>query len=266
MLIYILITPKIHEALHYAESKDRYNRLCQESWVNAEARKGMNYTAATLKSIDLNVLNDLFKQYMNFVPPRLLHDIDYVSIGMLMPSADHGFPHTRPDRLVCFPQSASLPSLQTFIHELWHVHQRQYSDLWKKMYTQVWGFKEWRDKDELPDELRKQMRINPDTVNYGLYCWKNEWVPLPIFTSPTRPQMNECAIWFWNTRTKLWKKTPPEAWSAYFSSPIVPASANEHPNELSAYMLSTISHDMRSPPAFAALVDAIGRTAFYIRE
>jgi hypothetical protein len=270
MLIYILITPKIHEALYYAESKDRYNRLCNESSSNSEARHGMNYTAASLSETDIQVLNNLFKNYVPFVPPRLLHDIDYISIATLMPSADGGFPHTRPERLICFPQSASLPSLQTFIHELWHIHQRKYPDLWKRLYLNIWGFKEWRDEGDakLPEELRKQIRINPDTLGIngdrGLYCWKNEWVPLPIFLSPSRPKMNDCAIWFWNIRTMKWRQSPPEAWTAFFSSPLVPSSANEHPNELSAYMLSSIEYDMRSPPAFVALKDAIGRTAFHI--
>ena len=266
MKIHILITPKIHEALHYAESKDKYNKLCNESPANASAREGMNYTAASLSNVDINVLNNLFNQYVKLVPPRILSDLDYVSIAMLMPSADNGFPHTRPDRLICFPESGALPSLQTFIHELWHIHQRKYPDLWNRLYTTVWGFKQWRGEAELPMELMKQIRINPDTLTYGLYCWKDEWVPLPIFTSPSRPRMNECAVWFWNVRTKRWRQTPPEAWNAYFSSHLIPPSANEHPNELSAYMLSTIGHDMRTPPAFAALVDAIGRTAFYIRS
>jgi hypothetical protein len=266
MLFYILTTPKIHEALHYAESKDKYNRLCRDSPANAEARNRMNYTAASLNNVDINVLNNLFNQYTNFVPPRLLHELDYVSIGMLMPSADKGFPHTRPDRLICFPQSAALPSLETFIHELWHIHQRKYPELWHKLYTKVWGFKEWRGEMELPEDLLRQIRINPDTLLYGLYCWRDEWVPLPIFTSPTQPRMDECSIWFWNTKTRRWRQTPPETWTAYFSSHIIPDSANEHPNELSAYMLSKIAHDIKSPPAFVDLVNSIGRTAFYIKN
>ena len=266
MLVYILLTPKIHEALYYAEDKDKYNKICNESRANAEARSGMNYTAAMVSQVDYNVINDLLKQYIKLLPQRLINDLDYVSIALLMPSADNGYPHTRPDRLICFPQSSSLPSLETFIHELWHVHQRKYHDLWHKLYTTVWGFKRWYDEDkELPDELRKQLRINPDTSLYGLYCWKDEWVPLPVFLSPTRPRMNDCAVWFWNIRTKRWRQTIPETWSEYFSSSLLPASAHEHPNELSAYMLSTLSHDMRRPPAFAALVDSIGITAFHIR-
>lgn len=268
MKIHILLTPKIHEALHYAESKDDYNEECNNSLANMKARDGMNYTAATLSSVDINVLTNLFNEYTKLCPPRLLRDLDYVSIAVLMPSADNGFPHTRPDRLVCFPQSASLPSLQTFIHELWHVHQRKYPDLWRTLYMNVWGFKKWsggEDGSDLPDELQRQTRINPDTMLYGMYCWRDEWVPIPVFLSPTRPRMNDCGIWFWNIRTKKWRQTAPDAWNAYFSSPLLPSSAHEHPNELSAYMLSTLGHDMRTPPAFADLVRAIGITAFYFR-
>lgn len=273
MKIHILLTPKIHEALHYAESKDGYNEECSDSLANAKARDGMNYTAAALTSVDINVLTNLFNEYMKMCPPRLLREIDYASIAMLMPSADSGFPHTRPDRLICFPQSGALPSLQTFIHELWHIHQRAYPGLWKKLYMEVWGFKEWRggagsgsgSVDDLPDELQRVIRINPDTMLYGLYCWRDEWVPIPVFLSPSRPRMNDCAVWFWNIRTKRWRQSMPDAWSAYFSSSMLPASAHEHPNELSAYMLSTLGHDMRTPPAFADLVKAIGVTAFYFR-
>jgi hypothetical protein len=264
MLIYILPTPKIHEALYYAESKDKYNRACGESRKNADARQGMNYTAAALTDVDFNMYNQLFKEYIRFVPQRLLRDIDYASIAILMPSADNGFPHTRPDRLVCFPQSASLPPLETFIHELWHIHQRAHRDLWHRLYTVTWGFKPW-NSEGIPEELRSQIRINPDTMMYGLYCWRDEWVPLPIYNSPTRPRMNDCSVWFLNVKTGRWRQTVPEAWAEYFSHPMIPASAHEHPNELSAYMLSLLGHDMRGPPAFVALKSAVGMTSFFVK-
>jgi hypothetical protein len=260
MDLYILSSEECRTALQYAESKDAYITQCLDSRANYIARTNTVYKPAILSDSDFTAYDQLLTEFVRHIPARLKKELDYASIAIIMPSADNGFPHTRPDKIICFPQSASMPLLQTFIHELWHLHQRRYPDLWNKLYTQSWGFSKWNGY--LPDELGANIRLNPDTIQYGLFCWRKEWVPLPIFLSPTNPQMNESAIWFFNIQTRRWKHSPPEAWSDYFGSSHIPPSANEHPNELSAYMLSQITHDTRGPPAFVDLVKAVGVTSF----
>lgn len=263
MKLYILFGDKGKEALHYAERNDRYITACLESPANSRARMGTIYQVANLSPVEMNTYTQLFEEYKRHVPRRLLADLDYVSIVILMPSADTGFPHTRPDRLICFPHSGRLPSLSTFIHELWHIHQRTYPDLWARFYEKIWKCKLY-SIDNIPDELYSHMRINPDTLAQRVYCWRDTWVALPIFQSPTQPQLGECSVWFLNIRTGVWRKSAPVEWAEYFGGDErqIPASAHEHPNELSAYMLSLLSHDAKGSPAFRDLVSSVGVTAF----
>jgi len=261
MNIYILCNARASEALAYAEQKDNYIEECLDSRANARARMGTSYTPAKLSDTEVGAMRTLFDEYRRHMPMRIQRDIDYASIVFLMPSADTGFPHTRPDQLICFPQQATLPSMETFLHELWHVHQRKYPDLWKRLYKNVWKFRPF-PLEQIPAELREHMRINPDTMLDGPYCWRDTWVPLPIFQSPTQPRLGDCSIWFYNVGTRLWKKSAPVEWSAYFGN-VLPPTAHEHPNELSAYMLSTMSQEqVGAPPAFRDLSASVGAISF----
>lgn len=248
-------------ALAEAESIDQYITDCQYSALNKLARANTAYTPAKLGEKEYSVYSSLFIEYKKHIPRRLETDIEYVNIIILMPSADTGLPHTRPGNIICFPQSATLPSLKTFIHELWHIHQRLFPAIWSKIYKEIWNFTTYNGND-IPDELYNHVRINPDTVTRGLFCWKNEWVPLPIFLSPTQPKMSDCAIWYWNTKTKQIRHEAPTAWKDIFFNSILPSSSYEHPNELSAYMLSEFTFDMKSPPAFLQLAHGMGATSF----
>jgi hypothetical protein len=266
MKLYILFGDKGKEALDYAERKDRYIDRCLQSPANSRARTGTAYLVAHLSESEMNTYTQLFEEYKRHIPQRLLADLDYVSIVILMPSADTGFPHTRPDRLICFPHSASLPSLSTFIHELWHIHQRTYPDIWARFYERVWRFRP-SSAEDIPEELYSHIRINPDTLAQRFYCWRDTWVALPIFQSPTQPRLGDTSIWFVNIQTGLWRKSAPAEWIDYFgNNTMLPLSAHEHPNELSAYMLSLFSHDMKGPRAFRDLVTSIGATSFISRH
>ena len=75
--------------------------------------------------------------------------------------------------------------------------------------------------------------------------------------------MGECSVWFSNIRTGIWRRSAPAEWTAYFGGDgVIPVSAYEHPNEISAYMLSLLSHDMKGSSAFRDIVSSIGVTAF----
>lgn len=257
MRINIIRANQSKNILNLAENNDDYISSCMESKTNLLARANTTYKGMTLSEMDYMVYNELLDEYKSHVPSRLTYDIDYINILILMPSADHGFPHTREKQLICFPQTSILPPLKTFIHELWHIHQRKYMELWNTMYMNIWNFTAY-DSKEIPEELYTMIRINPDTIQYGLYCWRNEWVPIPVFLSPTQPKINECAIWYWNVKTHIIRHTMPEVWRSYFYSPLISNFAYEHPNELSAYMLAELSADTKSPQAFVDLSKALG--------
>lgn len=259
MKLYILTGDRGRAALQEAESQDKYIQSCQASDVNRLARANTAYSPAFLNETDIQVFRTLFDEYSKFIPPRLLRDIHHIAVVILMPSADKGFPHTRQKEIVCFSQSATLPSLTTYIHELWHVHQRLYPLEWNKLFETVWNFKPYLG--DLPENVRSMLRINPDTIIPGLYCWKNEWVPVCVFLSPTQPKLDDCAIWYVNIKTNVIRHSMPEIFRDYFYSRLLPASTYEHPNEMAAYMLSQFSKNESGPPAFKDLVKAVGITS-----
>lgn len=256
----ILATKECAAALRSAEAADKYIDACTLSRLNMAARAGTTYTQFLLNDSDIRAYTNLLNEYVRYLPQRLYTDIVQVKIAILMPSADTGFPHTRPGNLICLPYSGMMPSLKTYIHELWHIHQRMNRDLWNKMYASAWGFTPF-SLDKIPLDIRQHMRINPDTIMSGPYCWRNEWVALPIFQSTTQPKMGDIAVWFLNVRTGRISHSMPDTWKEYFHSGGLSTSAHEHPNELSAYMLAEFDSLGGSSPAFKDLITAIGATA-----
>ena len=167
---------------------------------------------------------------------RLRLDLNTISIIPLMFSADGGMPHTRPYNMICVPNLKHLESLNTLIHELWHIHQRNFQSLWTTIFTAL-GWTEW--KGELPILLDENRRYNPDTIDTPLWIYRNKWVPVPIFKDIASPKIGEVEIWFYDTEQKYHVKTIPPSLSYEF--PNLPSSAYEHPRELTAYLLADLN-------------------------
>ena len=227
-------------ALDEAERIDRYRELCQTNKSNSIARTRQSYFFNPLSLSDKDILLERLTAYQSQIPDLLRKQLTKAVIVPLMPSADNGMPHTRPPHYICLPASAKPLGRETYIHELWHLHQRLYYSKWKQLYT-LWKFTVFTGT--LPTYLATQVRINPDTLTDPLWLWKGEWVPLCVFTDPVRPTFKETEVWFYNINTGVHRKTPPPDMTAFFSSRL-PASAYEHPNEISAYMLTTDRMDL----------------------
>jgi hypothetical protein len=169
-----------------------------------------------------------------------------------MPSADGGMPHTRPQNIICYPDISQLFSKTTLIHELWHIHQRNYKDLWFKTFKRL-GWVIWDGK--LPDELEKARRFNPDTLDCPFWVFDSEWLPVPIFKNITQPNVSDVEIWFYNIKTHYHIKRVPGQIESYF--PGLNPNAYEHPREITAYMLSEPEKHKNSQ-GFKHLIEYIG--------
>jgi hypothetical protein len=237
--------------LDAAEHVDFYLEECYSDRLNAIARKNNTYSANSVSNVihGQQFLDDIIQQ----LPKRLLSDLDSVQIVQLMPTADGGMPHTRPNNIICYPDFAQLFSKTTLIHELWHVHQRIYKSLWLSAFKNM-GWRLW--EGELPERLELARRYNPDTIDCPLWIFDNTWVPVPVFKDITRPKVGEVEIWFYNPERNYHVQKVPSEIASYF--PNLPASAYEHPREMAAYMLSE-PEVYRQSLGFKKLLEQIGQ-------
>lgn len=251
------IVPDKSEAitlLSRAESRDLYLQECYDDKANSIARRSMTYSPNQIALRDLNYARAYLDGVSQEIPQRLALDLDKVNIVQLMPTADGGMPHTRPGDIICYPDISQLFSKTTLLHELWHIHQRRYQDLWHKVFKRL-GWMPWTGK--LPEQLENNRRYNPDTIDSPFWIYEDKWIPVPIFRDITHPKVNDVDIWFYDPVKNYHIKRVPDEIQSYFGN-LVPA-AFEHPREITAYMLSEPEKHTNST-AFAHLLESVGNT------
>ena len=234
-------------ALSAAEAIDNYRGRCAADALNASARDGQTYAAGRLNADEHTRLTNELHSLTPYLS-NSLKGLGTVEVVYLMPSADGGMPHTRPNAVICIPLRASSITLETLSHELWHIHQRQHRERWHRFLQEQWNFVPY--KSALPDKLRNALRLNPDTLEAPLWVWRDEWVPVCIFTHPRSPTFQDTAVWYYNTKRGYYVTTAPAAYLEMFGRSL-PSAAYEHPYELGAYMLS-LQYEPRCP-AFQTL-------------
>jgi hypothetical protein len=226
--------------LIYAEQIDLYRRECQEDKLNAISRRGQQYSPYNYPTDYLLVLRETLNASLKYLPNKLIQELQNVNIIILYPSADGGMPHTRPNDIICFPYRADIPSLETITHELWHIHQRKYPTFWQTFFINNWHFEEW--DGDLPAELEKHRRINPDTLATQNWIWQSKWVPVPVFIDASKPSLVDSKIWYHNVITGRTEHGVPEEVYEFFGRKMESA-AYEHPYEMAAYMLSRVNNE-----------------------
>jgi hypothetical protein len=239
-----------------AEKKDFYVEECREDPANALARKKCLYRATTMTPWEYKLFEVVIDNAKDKIPHRLRQELGEVHIIQLHPSAEGGMPHTRPDAVICYPDIHTTFSVGTLLHELWHVHQRQYLGWWDQVFRRL-GWEPW--DGQLPLSLEAQRRLNPDTLDRPLWCFRHTWVPVPIFQDVARPKVTEVNIWFYHVSLKYHVKTVPKEMEAEYYS--LPQSAYEHPREMAAYLLSDPVR-YSACPAMVTLVEVAGVSAF----
>jgi len=239
-----------------AEAVDFYLESCQHDPINAKARRKLTYAVNSVSSHDSSRYQSILDAVVSRLPKRLQMDLQDIYVIPLMPSADGGMPHTRPYQIICFSQLDQIrTSLSTIIHELWHIHQRKYTDTWVRVFQEL-GWTEWSGM--LPAFLEKNRRLNPDTFDSPLWIYQDTWVPVPVFQDISLPNINEVNIWFYNTKEEYHVRHTPKEIIDYF--PNLPQSAYEHPREITAYLLADPKQYQNSP-AMKQLLSSVGQLA-----
>ena len=202
------------DALQRAEEMDKYLEAISKSDINRRAREGNNYTP----------MNSSF----SIVPAK---DAQFPEgrIITMMPSADSGLPHTRGKDLICIPAYYPQERMeQLLLHERIHLHQKQHKAAYERFYKNYWDFKP--NIYPLPESISRLLRLNPDTVGWPLYIWRDTWIPICLFQREDKPSLRECSYCWYNPKGGVLLKTMPPAWREFFGD----VGQSEHPNELSA--------------------------------
>ncbi len=206
------------ELLKKAESMDKYRTLCEASELNRLARSQHSYTPffhpmeSTIRSLAAK-----------YELTRACH------LVFLHPSADSGFPHTRPQNLICIPGSYGAQDIEeTLLHEAFHVHQRNYEQDWMS-YSIFQGW--WPvAPSEIPERWRERVRINPDTLSQPFWSWEERYIPLPLFKNEASPSLPETAIRWMDKRMGTLLNSAPPSFTARYGEIAQP----EHPFETGA--------------------------------
>jgi hypothetical protein len=212
-----------------AEAHDHYLKRCAESPLNAEARSGYIYAPSFLHDSDAERLTTIVRSI------DLLRDTDTL---ILTGTADNGYPHTRPKALICLPStfvssSTDAELKETLCHEAFHIHQRQFPEVWKAM-CEAEGWTPL-SQDAIPLRFRERCRINPDTFyDTPFWAWDTHHVPLPMFKQGFKVTLADITIEWLDLRTGALFHSPPESFTEKYDSPPQP----EHPYELYAVIFA----------------------------
>jgi hypothetical protein len=212
--------------LEEAELRDGYRAACAASAPNAFARRYCLYRPFFVEEAAAERL----QRVVDAIP--LLQD---TTVVVMHPTADEGYPQTRPPNLVLLP-TKMIPDrptaelAETLRHEAIHIDQRRRPAVWVAACQQ----RGWQPvaANRLPDSLLSRCRINPDTMSpHPFWAWDTHHVPLPLFSSEQPNTIADVVIKWLDLRSRTVHKDPPASFVSVFgASPSQP----EHPYEIYA--------------------------------
>ncbi len=226
--IEVLSMEDAYEQMALNETTDRYIKECTESATNSQALSKVHikpvepYTkerAITLSNAALDAV------------PAPLRPSNTIKIGFF----EYGLPHTRPPNTIWFPESAlsSAKFSETFLHECIHLHQREHEADWNRFYEEKWGFKPF--SGALPPNVERRRRLNPDTIRAPCYIWRDEYIPVAVYSKPDQADLQQVGLIFAKKDGSA-SSVCPQGWIEFFGSR--DPSVCEHPHEMAAYFLS----------------------------
>lgn len=226
--IKVLSMEQAYEEMALNESNDRYLKKCTESSTNAIAISKVHmkpcdpYTRVKAETLSNAALQTV---------PNQLKPSNIIKIGFF----EHGLPHTRAPNTIWFPESAlsAADFNNTFLHECIHLHQREHEVDWNKFYEGSWGFKPFNGT--LPSSIERRRRINPDTIRAPLYIWRDEFIPVAVYSKPDDADLRQVGLIFVRNDGSS-SSVLPLGWTEFFGSRN--PSVCEHPHEMAAYFLA----------------------------
>jgi len=151
-------------------------------------------------------------------------------------TCENGFPHTVNETTMMIPEGYSKDRLLTTIeHEKIHLLQRRHPKIWEGWYKLLWSYTIQAEKPkDMPVELIKRRRYNPDTEEKPFACWQNRYWSVPVYTSMDPGSIAECKTVWWDQQTGQVSEEMPPEWSNFFGK----QSQDEHPHEMAAQIIA----------------------------
>ena len=164
---------------------------------------------------------------------------DGTTIMTVSKSCESEMPHTRAGDRIAIPDTLQdVFKAEVLAHELIHIYQSRYPDVWRTFYQNQWAFV-FHDgpPPAMPLSVTEARRSNPDTWNPSSggpwASWQGRYWPVPVYTNPKMPTLKGAVTIWWDDWTRQVLTTPPPGWTAFFGSP----SQDEHPHELAAVLI-----------------------------
>ena len=165
---------------------------------------------------------------------------DGTTIETVSKSCESNMPHTQAGDRIIIPDTL-LPAFKAEVlsHELVHIYQRRYPDVWWAFYKNQWAFQRHEGPPSgMPSSVVLAKRANPDTWDPAMggpwTSWQGRWWPVPVYTDPKMPTLRAAITVWWDNATQEVLTESPASWRAFFGSP----SQDEHPHEIAAVMVT----------------------------
>jgi hypothetical protein len=209
--------------LKTAESLDSYELASSSCPINSKARTFCQYIAWQDQSLSEKAVASA---------AAAKAESKDITVVILSPSAEGGMPHTRAPNVICLPAYFPEERLaETMEHELVHIDQRKNPQAWReKLAAHGWTP---ASREEIPQQWRSRVRINPDTHTAQFWKWAGRYIPLPLFEREDKPVLREISVRWWDTLDQRLNSLPPTSFTQKYGS--LGASSMEHPYELYAY-------------------------------
>jgi hypothetical protein len=211
----VLTKDEARKALDEANSLDFFSDRIALDDVNRAARQGLAYEPTDGPEIPFTLKGSYKSQY------RIVY---------LDPTAEAGMPHTRSPDLICLPAYFETMRLkETLKHEMVHINQRENPEKWVAWCIEN-GWTLVRQED-IPERWVRRCRLNPDTMAYRFWAFRDRWVPLPFFEREDRPKLRDVLVKWWDKQTgSLSQEVPME-----LQGIVQGVGSYEHPWEIAAY-------------------------------
>jgi hypothetical protein len=216
-----------NDILKQWESEDKYHTYMKDIYVggslNRRARRQLYIPSSEAKEDTFRVKID--------VPVN-----EDATLVFLDGMSDAGLPHTRGTSGIAMPVYLLWKmDYNTLHHELVHLSQKQYEDMWWNFYRTAWKFEKATDSQiaSIPLEWKQRRRINPDTLRSPFVVWKDRYIALSVFIHEKNPDLRTCKRGFWDLGLQQWTWDPPSGWEELFGK----GFNDEHPNEIAAHWI-----------------------------
>lgn len=228
---------KGNSILSFAENTDLFLNTCKSDSLNYISRLNQKYRSISINQYELYILRHYLYNFIKSLSDTFFKfELDKIYIIKLSDEVENGFPHTRALNVICYSNINHIINNGCLFHELIHIHQKNYPEYWNSILNNL-KWKQYSDK-QIPDNLNRLRRINPDTIHCPYWIFNNTWIPIPIYKNYNNPKINQVKIIFYNQHTHMTTENIPDEMHVQN----IPYMAYEHPYEMIAYIMTNQFH------------------------